>query len=270
MYENNLIRRSVSPFVNLFKPDWIWIGNNKMYIDKDDRVVSLSLLLNGVWEEYETRLFKTYLKKGDVVLDIGANIGNNTLVAAEVVGSLGRVYAFEPDPKNFALLKKNIEANGYQNVVLVNKALSDKNGKGKLFLSVENNHGDFRIFGTGDGRKSIGIDLITLDSYFGSKIPKINVIKIDVQGAEALVIKGATKTLAKQKKLTLFTEFWPMALRQSGSSAREYADILVKNKFKLYEIDTVNKRTSKVSFSQLFKKYPEDSLYNADLVCTKS
>ncbi len=269
LYENNFIRRVISPVVNLFKPDFVMIGNNKMYIDKDDRVVSLSLILNGVWEEYETELFKRNLRLGDTVIDVGANIGYHTLIAAEIVGNNGQVYAFEPDPKNFGILKRNVEVNGYKNVTLVNKALSNKNGVGKLFLSEEDNHGDFRIFGSDDDRKSVDIELIKLDSFFGSRIPKINVIKMDVQGAEALVFKGASRTLKSNKRLKVFTEFWPRALRQSGSSAKEYSDVLVKNRFKIYEIDSLEKRTAKVPFQKLFEKYPEDSLYNADLFCVK-
>lgn len=256
--------------VNLFKPDFVMVGRNKVYIDKDDRVVSLALILNGVWEEFETEVFKKNLKKGDVVLDIGANIGYHTLIAAEIVGKTGKVYAFEPDNKNFLILKRNVEVNGYKNVVLVNKALSNKNGQGKLFLSSEDNHGDFRIFGSGDGRKSVEIDLITLDSFFGNRIPKVDVIKMDVQGAEALVFMGASKVLKANKKLKLFTEFWPKALRLSGGSAVEYAKILLKNKFKIYEIDTSEKKLSMVSFNKLLEKYPEDSLYNADLLCIRS
>ncbi|TSC88415.1 MAG: FkbM family methyltransferase [Microgenomates group bacterium Gr01-1014_16] len=240
-----------------------------MFIDKNDRVVSLALILNGVWEEFETEVFKKNLKRGDVVLDIGANIGYHTLIAAEIVGNNGHVYAFEPDSKNFGVLKRNVEVNGYKNVILVNKALSDKNGVGKLFLSTEDNHGDFRIFGSNDDRKSVDIELVRLDSFFGNHIPKINVIKIDVQGAEALIFKGASKTLKAIKKIKVFTEFWPKALRLSGSSAEEYSHILMKNRFKIYEIDSSEKRMAEVSFQKLFEKYPEDSLYNADLFCVK-
>ncbi len=270
LYENNFIRKVISPVVNLFKPNWVMVGNNKMYIDKNDRVVSLALLLNGTWEEFETEVFKKNLKKEDVVLDIGANIGYHTLIAAEIVGKTGRVYAFEPDPKNFEILKRNVEVNGYKNVTLVNKALSDTNGVGKLFLSEEGNHGDFRIFGSSDNRQSIEIDLITLDSFFGNHIPKIGVIKMDVQGAEALVLRGASKVLKANKRLKVFTEFWPKALRLSGSSAKEYSSVLVKNGFKIYEIDTLAKKLSKVSFHKLFEKYPEDGLYNADLFCLRN
>lgn len=269
VYENNFARKLISPVVNLFKPDWVMVGNNQMFIDKNDRVVSEVLLHQGVWEKFETELFKKHLKRGGMVMDIGANIGYHTLIAAEIVGENGHVYAFEPLPKNFRLLKKNVVVNSYRNVTLVNKALSDKNGTGKLFLSREDNWGDVRIFNSHDKRSSINIKLMTLDSFFGQKIPQIDVMKMDVQGAEALVLKGSFKTIKKNKRLKLFTEFWPKALRLSGSSAAEYSKLLTQAGFKVYEIDTQNHRLVQASFKRLMKDYPEDSLYNADLLCIK-
>ena len=265
LYEFTFLRRLVSPIVNFFKPEYMMVGTNKMYIDKNDRVVSAKLLLDGVWEEYETEMFKNHLKSGDIVLDIGANIGYHTLIAAEIVGKSGKVYAFEPEPRNFALLKKNVEANNYKNVILINKALANKSGRFKLYLSNEDNFGDFRIFDSQDNRKYVEVEMATLDDC---KIPKVDVIKMDVQGAEVLVLKGAKKTLAKQKRLRMFTEFWPKALKLAGSSARGYLDILRRNKFEIYEIDGLAKRVKKTTIKSLLANYPEDSLYNADLLCT--
>src|SRR3989344_9219581 len=94
------------------------IDGHTVYVDPVD---SLRLTTRGYYEPYLTRVFDQHIKKGDTVLDIGANIGYHTLHFARLVGETGKVYAFEPHPSNFALLKKNIEANGYKNVVLVQK-----------------------------------------------------------------------------------------------------------------------------------------------------
>ena len=107
-----------------------------MFLDSND---SLRLSINGTYSEYETDVMKKIVKKGDVDLDLGANIGYYTLIFAKIVGKNGKVFAFEPDLTNFTLLKKNVEINGYKNVVLINKAVSDKTGKLKLFLN-ERNH----------------------------------------------------------------------------------------------------------------------------------
>jgi tRNA G37 N-methylase Trm5 len=126
------------------------VQGHKMYLDSKE---SLDLSIYGVYEEYETDLIKKEIDRGDVVLDLGANIGYYTLLFAKKVGDEGRVYAFEPDPTNFSLLKKNVEINGYRNVVLIQKAVSNKNGKLKLYLN-EDNKGDHRFYNSHDGRKN--------------------------------------------------------------------------------------------------------------------
>lgn len=268
VYEFKIARMALSPIINFFKPDFVMVGKNKLYIDKNDRVVSAKLLLDGVWEEYETELFQKSIRLADIVVDIGANIGYHTVIAAGLVGKKGHVYAFEPDPHNFQLLTKSVTSNNFQNVTLINKALADKKGKSKLFLSNEDNHGDLRIFDSKDKRRSIPIEQTTLDDYFGKK-QKINVIKMDVQGAEGLILRGATSILEKNKKLTLFTEFWPKALELSGVSGTEYLNLLKQNKFQVYEIESVTKKFKKVVFKDLVGRYPKKSMYGADLLCIK-
>jgi tRNA G37 N-methylase Trm5 len=80
-------------------------------------------MVNGAWERDTVRLFERILRAGDVVVDIGAHVGYFTLIAARSVGPEGRVYAFEPDPENYALLVRNIELNGYQNIMPIQKAV---------------------------------------------------------------------------------------------------------------------------------------------------
>lgn len=108
------------------KSNFAVVQGHKMFLDSKD---SLGLSLKGVHEEFETELVKRMIKRGDVVLDIGANIGYYTLIFAKIVGEDGKVFAFEPDPTNFALLKRNVEINGYKNILLVQKAVSNKSGK---------------------------------------------------------------------------------------------------------------------------------------------
>lgn len=240
----------LSPIINTLKPDYLIFENHKLYINKWDPVVSQELLVSGKWEEYEAEIFKKNIKKNDVVLDIGAHIGTYTLIAAKIVGNKGRVYAFEPDSINFTLLKKNVEENGYKNVVLINKAVSDKDSEQELFISKEN-AGDHRIYNPGDQRSSIKIKTVTLDSFFKNKSKTINLIKMDIQGSEFSALTGAKKMIKENKNIKILSEFWPKGLELSGSSAKEYAELLVKNNFKIYEINENNEKTTLVGLKTL-------------------
>src|SRR3989344_2665787 len=115
------------PIINALKPEFVIINGLKLYIDKNDTVVSESLIYNKTWSKHETKLVSKYLKKGDVFVDVGAHIGYFTLLASKIVGPVGRVYAFEPNTNNFKLLQKNVKRNKLNNVICINKAIADKN-----------------------------------------------------------------------------------------------------------------------------------------------
>jgi len=117
------------------KSDFVEIEGHKMFLDSFD---SLKLSINKSYEEFETEVTKKIVNDGDVVLDIGANIGYYTLIFAKLVGKNGKVYAFEPEPNNLAILKKNIEINGYKNIEVIDKVVSNKNGTVKLYISEQN------------------------------------------------------------------------------------------------------------------------------------
>jgi len=218
------------------KSTFVSIQGNKMYLDRKD---SLDLSLHGSYETLETEFVKQEVKKGDVVVDIGANIGYYSLILAKIVCNTGKVFAFEPAPDNYSILKKNVEINNYKNVVLENFAISDTNGEIELYLS-EESMGWHRIYPSKYcGENHIKVKTITLDDYFrnNSFKDKISFIKMDVEGAELGILKGMTSILTNNKKLTLLLEFVPKYIRESGSNPQELLDILQKHKFEIFIID---------------------------------
>jgi len=137
---------------------------------------------------------KETLKKGQNIIDVGANIGVYTILAAEKVSNSGRVIAIEPGPKNYELLIKNIELNNFQNVIPKNIALTDHEGFEKLYLS-SSFAGHSLVFQE-NKNSYINIPVTTIDKLveeLGFK--KIDIIKIDAEGAEMPILKGAEKTL---------------------------------------------------------------------------
>jgi FkbM family methyltransferase len=224
----------------------------KMWLhDQRDQHVSKDIAENGIWETYETQLILERLKPGISFVDVGANIGYYTLIAADQVGPSGFVAAFEPDPENFLLLEKNLAENDFCFVESVNAGLSDIQREGSLFLS-NSNFGDHQIYDAGDGRNSRTIRLLNGSDYLLDKVNKIDLLKIDTQGAESQVIAGLLPLLHHSAKaLTIIIEFWPYGLRQSGSSAHQLVDMLMTLDLPVRIIDHVGHQLVDCSEQQL-------------------
>lgn len=232
-------------FYNLFWPykDVIEIQGSKMWVGIKQEPLSMRRTFelyasNLIHEKVTTGLFKKVVKKGNVVVDLGANIGYFTLLAAKIVGPEGKVFSFEPEPKNYGYLEKNIELNNYNNVQSFQKAVADKNGKTRLYICdydtghhTINNFEGVRAYSQGRlvKEKSVEIETVTLDEFFKGKEELIDVIKMDVEGAEALVLAGMDNILKKNKKLQMFIEFFPLLIKKMGSSPSEFLRKLIED-----------------------------------------
>jgi len=239
------------------------VDGHEMFLGEAD---NLKLSIFGAYEPLETELVKKEVKKGDVALDIGANIGYYTLVLARIDG--GKVFAFEPDPSNFALLKKNVEANGYKNVVLVQKAVSNQTGRARLYLS-PTTPADHRIFDSGDGRQSVAIETVRLDDYFKNFNGKIDFIKMDAQGAEGGVIQGMLNLLKKNHNVKIAMEFSPNLLQKNGTAPADCLNLLTGLGFKLFEIAEQEKEIRPVDIPWLLKVYTMDKKGHTNLFCQR-
>ncbi len=245
------------------------VFGHEMFLDPSDSIVSPFLLRDGYFEPYETAIIASQIRPGDVVLDIGANIGYYTLILARLVGETGRVYAFEPDPANFELLKKNVRANGYQNVVYVKKAVSDQSGPLSLYLCPDNK-GDHRIYDSQDNREVVEIEAVSLDEHFSEFQGEINFIKMDIQGAEGRAVRGMRRLLSRHPETSMITEFWPAGLERSGISATDYLSDLENLGFKLFRIDEEEETTEPISTAELLEKYPATREDFGNIYCSRS
>lgn len=261
----HLIEIAYNFLIHLLKSNETVIDGHKMFLDKYD---SLNLTINGIYEPLTTEFVKKEIKKGNVVVDIGANIGYYTLIFAKLVGEEGKVFAFEPDPTNFSLLKKNVETNGYKNVVLIQKAVLDKTGKGKLYLN-KYDMGAHTVYDTQNSYQSIDIETIRLDDYFDNYYGKIDFIKIDIEGGEGKAILGMLNLLKKNDNVKLITEFNPFKLRRFGTKPEDYLKLLIEIGFELYEINEREKKIKQVNICELIRKYPSQKGNYTNLLCTK-
>lgn len=190
------------------------IDNKILYLDKFD---SLDLSLNGDYEKTSKDFIKNHIKKSDIVIDIGANIGYYTLFFSSLAA---KVYAFEPDPTNFSILQKNVAANNLTNVILEQKAVSNKNGTTYLKLNTLNTGGHHI---TENKNGTIPINTVILDDY----IDHADFIKMDIEGAETLALMGMKKFLEKDIKLLI--EFNPLGLENFGFDPSAYLFLLSKH-----------------------------------------
>ncbi len=262
------IVRKLSRFLNSnLKPDWVEIEGEKMYLDEVD---ALCLSINGIHEKLVTNLIKKEIHSGDVVLDIGAHIGYYTLQFANLVGSTGKVYAFEPEPKNFELLKKNVQINKHDNVVLIQKIVSDKVGIVEFFISKFDSIGN-KLFKSDESGSSIKVGSTTLDEYFKDLKKKIDFIKMDIQGGEGKATLGMKNLLKENKNLKIIQQWAPEPLKQNHTNPEDHLKFLQHIGYKFYEIDgTIKKDILPITIEQLLEKYPNSLIDDINLFCKKS
>jgi FkbM family methyltransferase len=188
-----------------------------LFIDASDEVIRPAIAEHGVWEPGETALLLGWLAPGMTFVDIGAHVGYYTVLAARRVSPGGLVFAFEPSPRNYELLLANVWRNELTNVVCFPWAVSDHMGFLDLFLD-ERNTGDNRLF-QGDRGPGVRVRAVALDTLPSIR-PPIDVVKIDVQGAEEAVIEGMKHLLSRSPNARITLEYWPFGLRALGRDER--------------------------------------------------
>lgn len=239
--------------ISHLKSNSAYVHGHKMFLDPED---SLHLSLMGVYEPTETDLVKRTIQAGDVALDIGAHIGYYTLMLARLVGPNGRVFAFEVDPDNFALLRKNVEINGYRNVTLVQKAVSDRTGTIRLFLA-DTNSAQHTICSAGrsEGSASVEVEAIRLDDYFEGYTGRIDFVKMDIEGSEPAVFRGMPLLLGKNQNLKLITEVCPPLLKQFGVDPHAFLSQLAEHGFTLYDIRESTGKVQRTDIASVLRNY---------------
>ncbi len=232
-----------------FRP--LYLGRNRvllrtrhgqaMYVPAHDLSLGAWLMLEGAWERAVTRVFLRALRPGMTVVDVGANVGWYTLLAARAVGPRGRVYAFEPDPQIAELLRDNVELNGYGDRVQVEEAALGATAGSATFYAAAKHRGNGSLVPglnqLGDASAEItpfDVAVRRLDDYGAADV---GLLKVDAEGGEANVFRGARETLARSPKLTAIVEFWPIFFTRAGEDAAAFLDARANEGFGLEQID---------------------------------
>ena len=216
-------------------PKQVEIHGATVVLNPTDPVVSGALHF-GVYEKAETRFFQSAYRDGITFLDVGANLGYYTALAARAVGPNGRVLAVEPDPDSFGYLEQTIAANAVGNVEAFPVAASDAPAILPLYISTDN-RGDNRLYASDEERPQVEVEARPLDALLReNKIETVDLIKIDVQGYEPKVIAGLRETIIASPNLTLLTEFWPQGITEAGGDANEFLQTLRELGLTLHEL----------------------------------
>ncbi len=240
----------------------------KIYHDSD-RTCVLAMATES-YEPETTRLLLNFLKASQTFVDAGAHIGYYTLLAARAVGPAGRVYAFEPAPRNLALLLKNIQANGYNdNITAVPKAVSNRSGTCQLFLCEEESLSNSIFPKLLEGGDSVSVKATTLDEFFeGEGWPPVDFMKMDIEGAEKAALEGMRELSRRNPQLRLVIEFAPQNLQAAKVSPEELFQALRVLGFA--HIAVISRSLVPVETPQdIFDRIPKARGFYVNLLCQK-
>jgi FkbM family methyltransferase len=209
------------------------VNNSKMFLLPKKGAIHRELFSYKKREPICTNyvMYSGILKEGDVVLDIGANIGYYVLVESQLVGKSGKVYAVEPVRSNFELLERNVQLNNFKNVSTFQFAFGEKDTKSEIYVSDKSNL-------CAMNRNAVGGKIIsaqevcveTVDAFFKDKAPP-NLIRMDVEGYEYEIIKGMAKTL--KGNIKILAELHPLRRYLDPEKMDEIFQILEQNNFRV-------------------------------------
>ena len=214
------------------------VKDYKMYVSLSDTAVGLTIYKTKSYEPHVSKAITERLKSGMVFVDIGANIGYFSLLAANLIGPDGKVFAFEPYQYNVKLLFLNSRINGFENIEIIPCAVADK----KSLFAYDNMASNGVISELNADLNALLsttlVNSIMLDEAL-QNINKMDIIKIDVEGAEYLALGGGRKLLKKHRPI-IFSEFAPPSLQVvSKVSAETYLQqLLVDDNYNISVLDT--------------------------------
>ena len=200
------------------------------------------------------------VKPGMTVVDIGANVGYYTRFLSELVGPTGRVFAFEPNRQNLAVLTRNVSRRRYSNVQVLPFAVSNTDDGAYLYISPgHSNHS--LIEGYTHAENKLWVDTIRLDTFLGQMdSARVNFIKLDVEGGESLALEGMKETILGSPGVRLLVEFNPAAIRAGGRTREQF----------LQQITDLGLAWKAIYYDGSLGDLPRDNEIYVNLICEQA
>ena len=200
-----ILKPAYSIYQNIYqatRPETVRVYGKNLYVGKD----TIELARQGEhYEQETTEAFKANIKAGDIVVDIGANVGYFTVLASTLVGPSGKVFAFEPMREYYDLLARTVRENGLTNVTTFNTAVGARKGT----VTVEHD-----VIKEGSG-----VELGPIDELVSGKV---DFIKMDIEGYEPMALEGMRRTIERNPRVILVTEFNEPALAEMGTDPQAF------------------------------------------------
>jgi FkbM family methyltransferase len=209
--------------------DVIDLAGHRMELWLDDNIDFL-IWVYGYYEIHESRMFLSILKPDDVFVDVGANIGYYTILAASRLSETGKIFAFEPVSSTFFRLNRNVQSIEF--VEPFQMACGDEDGLVEIYVSdfkANGQSGSSRILSPLNDNPNLKekVPLIRLDTFFRKKgLTKVDLIKIDTEGYELKVLKGSEEIIRNNKDIKILVEMNEKFIRMSGSTPEDFFNYL--------------------------------------------
>lgn len=228
---------SSTPITVRFSPEdiaYIELEGFSLAVDTTDISVSIPLRWGG-YEPHLRALYRNWLKPGMTVVDIGANIGLYSMLAAQVVGDSGQVICFEPNSENCRLILLSTRRNGFKNVTLYPMAASDRTGVALFSMHLGSNGG---LIPTNESSllspNCMVVPTVRMDELV---LDPVDLIKIDVEGAEGLVIRGAQNLIERHRPIVTSEFSMEMLPRVSGMPGKEFLSFFQTRGYDIFLVD---------------------------------
>ena len=203
-------------------------------VDRNDASVSVPAESSGSWEPHLVACFRKICRPGSVAFDIGANVGYHTLMLATLAGSEGACYAFEPNSENCRLILLGSERNNIANIRLMPIALSDEPGWAYFSMHIGSNGGFVTQHFVASQRHCSVVPVFTLDDL---SLPDVDLIKVDVEGAEYKVLKGGEALLSRSRPAIVSEFSVEMTPRVSAVAPGHYLAWIQSMDYEIYVLD---------------------------------
>ncbi len=203
---------------------------------EDLRLTRLAAFFGNVEHPGLRKTMKDFLQPDSIFVDVGAHVGLYTVLATTRIIGKGRIFSFEPSDRAFDLLTKNIYIyDTLEKVTARRVAVSDKSGE-KLKLAVYNCQGHNTLFPYNDRSDYIEVESVCLDDALAN-VPKIDVVKIDVEGAEHLVLRGMKNVIRRNPQIAIFMEFSPLHIKRAGLDVDAYIKEIHSYGFSISDVE---------------------------------